>query len=67
MTPRTTNPSEPRDRTPMWNMPRQKPTQPFMFTGRGDATPRTREAAARAEAQKAEDWASDCLFDCYNH
>ncbi len=29
-------------------------------------TPRGEEMSPRAEPQQAEDWAGDCLFDCYN-
>jgi hypothetical protein len=31
------------------------------------AAPRAEEMPQRAEPEKAEDWAGDCLFDCYNN
>ncbi len=27
---------------------------------------RAEDSAARADAQKAEDWTCECMFDCYN-
>lgn len=29
-------------------------------------TRRTEDSAARVDAQKAEDWTCECMFDCYN-
>jgi hypothetical protein len=50
-----------------WAAPRQTPNRTTAPKGTAAATAqRAEEMPQRAEPQKAEDWAGDCLFDCYN-
>ena len=50
-----------------WVAPRQRPLSTAASTGHTAATTgRAEEKNSRAEPQKAEDWAGDCLFNCYN-
>ncbi len=49
-----------------WKAPRQMPMRSAAPTQRADATVRAEANSTRTESQKAEDWASDCLFNCYN-
>lgn len=46
--------------------PRQMPKRPAAPSQRTEATMRAEATSTRNESQKAEEWASDCLFDCYN-
>ncbi len=51
-----------------WNSPREMPPRANHAEKRSIAasTRRVSEASRRAEAQSAEDWASECLFEHYN-
>ncbi len=52
-----------------WAASRQTPTHARTTAPKGQTAPpamRAEEMSAQPESQKAEDWAGDCLFDCYN-
>ena len=49
-----------------WQAPRQMPMRTAAPAQRGDTAVRAESTSTRTESQKAEEWASDCLFNCYN-
>ncbi len=49
-----------------WQAPRQMPARKATSSQRSDAAVRAESTTTRTESQMAEDWASDCLFNCYN-
>lgn len=52
-----------------WMAPRQTPFRAAAPNANAatTTTARAEEMSPRVEPQKAEDWAGDCLFDCYNN
>ncbi len=60
---------ESKDRFTAWAAPRQMPTHARTTASKGDSATPTMgadEMSAQPESPKPEDWAGDCLFDCYN-